>query len=90
MIADLKSELADGVASSARIIVAPLLCPANVMSELPPRNGVTVLINFIALMASWTAKLVLPSGDKKPSCMSGIRKPVVDLCVNKPTAPSRH
>jgi hypothetical protein len=74
MTADLKSELADGTASSARTSVAPLLCPANVMVERPPKNDATVMINFIAFITSLTAKFVRPSGDMKPSCGSSVRK----------------
>ena len=74
MIADLKSELADGTASSARMRVAPLLCPANVMVEPPPKDDATVLINFIAFITSLTAKFVRPSGDMKPSCTSDVRE----------------
>jgi len=67
-MADLNSEDADGVASNALIMVAPLLCPANVILQCePPNAGTMFRKNFIAFITSLTARLVVPSGDMKPS-----------------------
>ena len=70
-IPDLNSGEADGVAKRALIILPPLLCPASVIFEVePPNEGITWFKKFIALITSFTARLVEPSGDMKPSCMA--------------------
>ena len=67
-MADLNSEDTDGVASNALITLAPLLCPANVILEGSLPNAGTILRkNWIAFITSLTARLVVPSGDMKPS-----------------------
>ena len=65
-IADANRLSADGVASSARIMFAPLLWPASVIFELPPKEVTTLWTNFIAFITSCTARLVPPSGAIKP------------------------
>jgi len=68
MMADWNKDEADGTASNALIIVPPLLCPARVIFEgLPPKDGRTVRKNERAVTTSLTARLVVPSGDNKPS-----------------------
>jgi len=67
-IADLNSEEADGTASNALIMLAPLLWPAREILEAPPPNaGTTFFKKFIALTRSLTARLVVPSGAMNPS-----------------------
>ena len=67
-MADLNSDDADGVASKALTMFAPLLWPARVILEaLPPKAGTTFCKNFMALTTSLTAKLVAPLGAIKPS-----------------------
>ena len=67
-MAALNSEDADGVASNALIMLAPLLCPAKVILQgSPPNAGTIFRKNSIAFMRSLIARLVVPSGDMKPS-----------------------
>lgn len=67
-MADWKNVAADGVASKARIMLAPLLCPARVIFEiLPPKLGKILRKNFSEAIISCTAKFVRPSGELKPS-----------------------
>ena len=68
IIADLNLEDAEGTASNARTMFAPLLCPEMVILEgCPPKDGATVCRNDSAFITSLTARLVLPSGAMKPS-----------------------
>jgi hypothetical protein len=59
---------AEGAANSRRIMFAPLLWPASVIFfESPPKEGTTLAKNLSAVMVSFTARLVDPSGAKRPS-----------------------
>ena len=70
-MADLNRELAEGTASNALIMLAPLLWPASVIVVVPPKADATFFTNFIAFMMSLTARFVLPSGAMKPSYTKG-------------------
>ena len=67
-MAETKYFEAEGVASKARIMPAPLLWPASVIfEELAPKEEAIDPRKSSALMTSVTARFVLPSGDKNPS-----------------------
>lgn len=67
-MAERNSDEAEGTASNARIMLAPLLWPARVILEaLPPNDGTTLFKNLRELTTSFTARLVVPLGAMKPS-----------------------
>jgi hypothetical protein len=68
-IPDWNNDDADGTASKALTMFAPLLCPAIVILDaLPPKLGATFFKKFKAETMSFTARFVVLSGAMKPSC----------------------
>lgn len=67
-MADWNKDEAEGAASSALIILAPLLWPATVtLEDSPPKLGITSFKNWSAVTISFNPRLVEPSGPRKPN-----------------------
>lgn len=91
MMAEWNREEADGTASRARIMLAPLLCPATVILDAdPPKAGTVLAKNWRAVTMSFRPRLVVPSGPRKPNYEQSISEIVKIQNRGRLTAPRRY